>query len=191
MSERPSTRRRTRSALLPPAPAAATPTPEAASPTAKPAKVLPKRPFLLDFFPLENENETRLARFYARLRDGRLSTTRCPKDGELHWPPRTACPRCHREELEWVDLPEEGRLYAFSAVLVGAPLGLEEETPFSVGLVDLDGAPLRLFGRVEGAPWSELRIGQKVRVETYDVGDGRYFYRFRAMPWHAGSGAGR
>ena len=139
-------------------------------------------PYLLDFFPLESERETRLYRFYERLAEGRLSTTRCPKEGTLHWPPRTACPSCHTEELEWVDLPERGTIYAFSAVLAGAPLGMEADLPFAVGLVDLDGAPLRLFGRIEGASYSALRIGETVRVESYEVGDGRVFYRFRAGP---------
>jgi uncharacterized protein len=146
-----------------------------------PGKAPEKRPFLLDFFPLESAEETRLHRFFERLREGRLSTTRCRRDGELHWPPRTVCPICHSEELEWVDLPEVGHVYAFSAVLAGAPLGMEDEVPFAVGLVDLDGAPLRLFGRIEGRPWTELRIGQTVRVEPYDVGDGRAFYRFRTV----------
>ena len=139
-----------------------------------------KRPFLLDFFPLEGPEQTRLSRFYDRLREGRLSTTRCPKDGEWHWPPRTACPKCHSEELDWVDLPETGTIYAFSAVLGGAPLGLEGDVPFSVGLVDLDGAPLRLFGRIDGRPWTDLRIGGRVRVESFELDDGRVFYRFRA-----------
>lgn len=145
-----------------------------------PPRPATKRPFLLDLFPLETEKDTRLSRFYVRLRDGRLSTTRCPKDDLLHWPPRTACPRCHTEELEWTDLPESGRIYAFSAVLAAAPLGLEDEVPFAVGLVDLDGVPLRIFGRIEGKPWASLHIGEKVRVESYEVGDGRVFYRFRA-----------
>jgi uncharacterized OB-fold protein len=138
------------------------------------------RPFLLDFFPLEGSEQTRLARFYDRLREGRLSTTRCTKDGELHWPPRTACPKCHTEELEWIDLPERGQIYAFSAVLGGAPLGMEADVPFAVGLVDLEGVPLRLFGRIEGRPWAELRLGGTVRVEPFALGDGRVFYRFRS-----------
>ena len=82
-------------------------------------------------------------------------------------------------ELEWVDLPKTGRLYAFSAVLAGAPLGMEAEVPFVVGLVDLDGVALRLFGRIEGSPWNECRIGQPVAAETYAIPDGRWFYRFR------------
>ncbi|HLM70883.1 MAG TPA: OB-fold domain-containing protein [Thermoplasmata archaeon] len=173
-------RRSVTSALVsPPEPPAAK---SADPPTPPPRpKSAGKLPFLLDFFPLETADQTRLHRFFERLGEGRLSTTRCRRDGELHWPPRTACPKCHLEELDWVDLPELGHLYAFSAVLAGAPLGMEADVPFAVGLVDLDGAPLRLFGRIEGRPWTELRIGQPVRVETYDIGDGRMFYRFRTV----------
>ncbi len=138
-------------------------------------------PYLLDFFPRESEGESRLARFFARLREGRLSTTRCARDGLL-WPPRTVCPKCHGSELDWVDLPEGGTLYAFSAVLAGAPFGMEADVPFAVGLVDLDGAPLRLFGRIVGRPWDELSVGDRVSVEPYSAPDGRVFYRFRAGP---------
>ncbi len=159
------------------APPSETPAPPPAAPTPPKAE---RRPFLLDFVPLEGESDTRLARFFARLREGRLSTTRCAKDGQLHWPPRVACPTCHTEELDWVDLPTQGRIYAFSAVLAGAPLGMEGDVPFAVGLIDLDGVPLRLFGRIEGRPWNALAVGLAVRVEPYDVGDGRWFYRFRA-----------
>ncbi len=141
----------------------------------------PTVPFLLDFYPLEREDQTRLAAFYAALREGRLTTTRCRRDGALHWPPRTVCPKCHEDAVDWVDLPTQGRIYAFSAVLAGAPLGMEAEVPFVVGLVDLDGAPLRLFGRIEGSAWAEVRIGQTVRVETYTIADGRVFYRFRTV----------
>jgi len=153
------------------------------TPAAPPAEERPRtaKPFLLDFFPLQTEKDSRLARFFARLAEGRLSTTRCPSDGRLMWPPRTVCPVCHREELEWVDLPGDGTIYAFSAVLAGAPLGMEADVPFAVGLVDLAGAPLRLFGRIEGRPWSDLKIGGRVRVEPYALDDGRWFYRFRAV----------
>ncbi len=147
---------------------------------AEPAPGADAVPFLLDFLPREGEAETRLARFFTRLREGRLSTTRCPRDGTLLWPPRTVCPHCHAGGLEWVDLPERGRLYAFSAVLAGAPYGMESEVPFAVGLVDLDGVALRLFGRIVGRPWSELRVGGAVSVEPYATADGRQFYRFRA-----------
>jgi uncharacterized protein len=137
-------------------------------------------PTLLDFYPLEDEKFTELHAFFEHLREGRLTTTKCRKDGKLLWPPRTVCPVCHQADLEWIDLPATGRLYAFSAILAGAPLGMEADVPFSVGLVDLDGVPLRLFGRIEGAQWEALQVGQAVRVEPMDLPDGRVFYRFRA-----------
>ncbi len=136
-------------------------------------------PFLLDFFPLEGPEQTRLSAFFDRLRAGALTTTRCTECQKVHWPPRVACPQCHSEALEWVDLPMSGTIYAFSAVLGGAPSGMEDDVPFAVGLVDLKGAPLRIFGRIEGRPWSELHIGDRVRVEPFESSDGRCFYRFR------------
>jgi uncharacterized protein len=137
-------------------------------------------PFLLDFFPLQDEQHTRLARFFTALRAGRLTTTRCEADGIWLWPPRLVCPKCHSDALVWTDLPKSGRVYAFSAVLAGAPLGMESEVPFVVGLVDLDGVPLRLFGRIAGTTWERCRVGLAVTVEPYDLPDGRIFYRFRA-----------
>ena len=139
-------------------------------------------PFLLDFYPLEEASQTGVSRFFESLRLGRLTTTRCPRDQTLAWPPRTVCPTCHRGDLDWVDLPVHGTLYAFSAVLAGAPLGMEADVPFAVGLVDLEGLPLRLFGRIVGRPWTELAIGTRVRFEPFDLPDGRVFYRFRALP---------
>jgi len=180
MSGPPRPRRPTTAALAPPPPAPDAPSSEP-TPVPSKAKPLEKRPYLLDFFPLETADQTRLHRFFDRLREGRLSTTRCRRDGELHWPPRTACPRCRSDDLEWVDLPDRGHVYAFSAVLAGAPLGMEDDIPFAVGLVDLEGVPLRIFGRIEGRPWASLRIGEPVRTESYDIGGGRVFYRFRTV----------
>lgn len=136
-------------------------------------------PFLLDFFPLEGPEHTRLSAFFDRLKEGRLTTTRCTQCGSVHWPPRVACPECHSEALEWIDLPKDGTIYAWSAVLGGAPSGMEKDVPFAVGLIDLSGSPLRIFGRIEGKPWAELRIGDRVQVEPFEMPDGRSFYRFR------------
>lgn len=140
-----------------------------------------KVPYLLDFYPLEDPKFTRLSAFYDHLRRGRFTTTRCRKDGTLLWPPRVVCPKCHAEEMEWVDLPRVGHVYAFSAVLAGAPLGMEADVPFVVGLVDLDGAPLRLFGRIDGKAWTDCRVGMPVKVEAVEAPDDRVFYRFRAV----------
>ena len=43
----------------------------------------------------------------------------------------------------------------------------------------LEGSPLRVFARIEGKPWNELQDQRPVKVEPFDVPDGRIFYRFR------------
>ncbi len=153
----------------------------ALAPESPPKKPAAPPPFLLDFFPLEGATQTRLSPFFDHLQSGRLTTTKCRRDGQLSWPPRVVCPKCHTSDLDWVDLPRDGRVYAFSAVLVGAPLGMEAEVPFVVGLVELEGVPFRLFGRIVGTSWEACRVGQSVRAEPYDLGDGRVFYRFRVV----------
>jgi uncharacterized OB-fold protein len=134
---------------------------------------------LLDFYPPEDPRQTRIAPFFDALKEGRFVTTECPLDGRVHWPPAVACPVCHQEGLRWHELPRRGTLYAFSEVRGGAPLGMEEGVPFVVGMVDLPGEDFRLFSRIVGAPFAALHIGDEVQWETYPVGDGRTFYRYR------------
>jgi len=135
-------------------------------PSPPPAVVSPpeRLPYLLDLYPSEAPTQTRLSPFFDALRHGRFTTTRCRKDRKLLWPPRVVCPTCHSADLEWVDLPTTGRIYAFSALLAGAPVGQEADLPRVVGLVELDGSPLRLFGRLLGIDWTECRIGLAVAV---------------------------
>lgn len=139
-------------------------------------------PRLLDFYELQTAEHTRIHEFYDRLRDGVLSTTRCTECGALHYPPRVVCPECTGDDLEYVDLPETGELYAFSAVRGGAPMGMADDVPFTVGVVDLDGVDVRLSARIDGADVDDLEIGDPVRLKVVDI-DGpadheRVFYRF-------------
>jgi uncharacterized OB-fold protein len=64
---------------------------------------------------------------------------------------------------------------------------MESDVPFNVGLIDLEGVQLRLFGRIEGARWDGLRIGQTVRVAPWSLDDGRVFYRFHIEAGAAGA----
>jgi uncharacterized OB-fold protein len=137
-------------------------------------------PRLLDFYELQNEATTEIVEFYDNLRDGQLTTTQCEECGELHFPPRIVCPECRSEDLEYVDLPHEGELFAFSTVRAGAPMGMEEEVPFVTGIVDL--GPVKLSARIDDAEYDDLAIGDPVEMKIVEI-DGpvdheRVFYRF-------------
>ena len=137
-------------------------------------------PYLLDFYPLQEEEHTRISPFFDALREGRFTTTQCTTCQALHWQPRVVCPECLGDALAWVDLPLEGTLYAFTALEKGAPMGMEHDVPFCIGVVELaaPGRTLRLLSRLDDARYGDLRLGQRVRLKVLDLPDGRVFYRF-------------
>ncbi|MEE9163173.1 MAG: Zn-ribbon domain-containing OB-fold protein [Thermoplasmata archaeon] len=143
------------------------------------AKAEDRVPYLLDFYPLQGEEHTRIYPFFDHLREGRLTTTRCVACGEVLWQPRVVCPHCNGDEMEWIDLPQEGEIFAFTSVRLGAPTGMEDDLPFVIGIVTLKGADLQILARIDGDEES-LRIGQPVRVAVDHLPDGRVWFRFRS-----------
>jgi len=135
-----------------------------------------KLPYMLDFYPLEDEKFTRINKFFQNLKEQKLTTTKCKNCGKLLWPPRIVCPECFSENLEWVDLGVEGELYAFTEMRLGAPLGFVEDVPFCIGIVKIGG--LLISARIDDAKYEDLKIGDKVRLKIVELEDGRVFYRF-------------
>jgi uncharacterized OB-fold protein len=137
-------------------------------------------PRLLDFYDLQDPDHTQIHDFYANLRDGRLTTTTCGDCGALHFPPRIVCPECTSDDLSYTGLPHEGTLYAFSEIRGTAAIGMTDDTPFVVGVVDL--GEVRLSARIDGVAYDDLSIGDPVQLKIVDI-DGprdheRAFYRF-------------
>lgn len=138
-----------------------------------------KLPYMLDFYPLEDEKNTRISQFFKNLREGRLTTTKCKKCSKLLWPPRVICSVCLSDKLEWVDLGAEGELYAFTEMKAGPPLGFAQDVPFCIGMVKIGG--LLISARIDNARYEDLRIGEKVKLKIVELEDGRVFYRFRRI----------
>ncbi|MFZ5632472.1 MAG: Zn-ribbon domain-containing OB-fold protein [Bacillota bacterium] len=120
----------------------------------------------MDMYPLQSADFNRIHPFYDHLREGRLTTTRCPDCGRQSFPPRVICPQCLSEKLEWVDLPTTGRVLVATEEEVGVPVGFE--TPLIHALVDL-GGQLTLFARVKGCQMGELKEGDEVRLVVFPV----------------------
>jgi len=135
-----------------------------------------KLPYMLDFYPLEDDKSTRVSQFFKKLKEGRLTTTKCKKCGRVLWPPRIVCSNCLSNELEWVDLGSEGELYAFTEMKLGAPLGFVEDVPFCIGIVRIGG--LLISTRIDKAKYDQLKIGDKLQLKIVELKDGRVFYRF-------------
>ena len=136
----------------------------------------------IDPFPLESADQTKLHEFYARLADGRLATTRCAGCGATAWPPRGFCPECASDRFEWVDLPREGTVHAFSVQEAGLPAGFEGPRVFAI--VKVGGH--RVFSVLTGAEPGAVRVGQPVALAPLRVADGpgggpRWLPAFRVL----------
>ncbi len=129
-----------------------------------------KLPFMLDFYPLEDAKTTEISQFFQNLKQGKLTTTKCKKCGQLLWPPRIVCPNCFSSEFDWVDLGKEGELYAFTDICIGAPLGFVQDAPFTVGFVKISG--LTISSRIDNAKYDQLKIGDKLQLKIVELGDG-------------------
>ena len=120
-----------------------------------------------DPFPLESADDTKLHEFYARLADGRLATTRCRGCGAVAWPPRGLCAQCVCDRFEWVDLPREGTIHAFTVQEAGLPAGFDGPRVFAI--VKIDGH--RVFSIVRDVDPKTVGIGQRVRLAPMRVAD--------------------
>jgi uncharacterized OB-fold protein len=120
-----------------------------------------------DPFPLESPDQTKLHEFYTRLAEGRLATTKCAACGKAAWPPRGFCGECGSDRYDWMDLPGEGTVHAFTVQETGLPAGFDGPRVFVI--VKLDG--LRVFSILTGADPAQVTIGQRVRLAPLRVAD--------------------
>lgn len=133
-----------------------------------------------DPFPLETADQNKLHEFYSRLAAGRLSTTRCTTCGRTAWPPRGFCADCVSDVFDWVDLPADGTIHAFTIQDTGLPAGFEGPRVFAI--VKVDGH--RVFAVVRDSDPAVITLGQRVRLAPLRVADDskgnpRYLPAFR------------
>ena len=121
----------------------------------------------VDPFPLESAGQTKLHEFYEYLAAGRLVTTACRGCKRLDWPPRGFCPQCGSDQYDWVDLPQEGILHAFTVQETGVPSGFDK--PLIFGIVKIHN--LRLFSRIVETDPGGLGVGKRVQFTSLRIAD--------------------
>jgi uncharacterized OB-fold protein len=112
--------------------------------------------------------------FAVHLKDGRLMGSSCKGCGYTTFPPRADCPECLAGEFEFKEYSGKGKVLTFTEI-AAAPTGFEDEVPYTVAVVELEGGGRLLAWVGDTIPAAEMDIGTEVQVvpriadETEDI----------------------
>jgi len=104
--------------------------------------------------------------YFVAAREGRLLVKHCIECGAAHHYPRTLCPFCHSDRLEWRQFTGTGTIYTFTITRKAGPV------PYALAYVTLDGLGVTMMTNIVDCDLDSLRIGQKVSLVFKDCADG-------------------
>ena len=118
-----------------------------------------------NFLPPSNRHSPWARPFWDGLSEHKLLGPSCTSCGTAFFPPRPYCPECLGDSLEWRELSGRGTLHSWTKIRVAGP---EFDTPFFLGLVDLEDGIGRLAAKIIDVEPERLKIGMPVRVSYVD-----------------------
>lgn len=93
--------------------------------------------------------------YFTAAKEGRLLLKHCTACGKIHHYPRSLCPFCWSQDLDWVEASGLGTIYTYSVTRRG--------TPYCIAYVTLEEGP-RLMTNIVDCDLDQVRIGDSVRV---------------------------
>jgi uncharacterized protein len=117
------------------------------------------------------------AAFNQFVNENKLMAARCSQCEATYLPPRAICPKCHGDQLEWVELEGHGRLAAFTSIYIAPSFmidqGFGRDNPYVTGIVELaEGVKIsaRLLG-VDAQNPASILIGIPLAVAFIQEGE--------------------
>lgn len=99
--------------------------------------------------------------FYEFLKNQMFGTTRRRNCSNVDFPPRMFCSRCYAEDMEWVEVPKEEKVIAFTR----QKRALRFTDPETIGVLEIGYFP-RVITKIEG---EDLRIGDRAFLVFIEV----------------------
>ncbi len=110
----------------------------------------------------------------------RLVVQRCTDCAHTRLPPAPICPECRSDGSEWQEVSGRGEIYSYT--VVHRPIALDQQVPFVIAVVALEGAGgVRMISNIVDADPDELSIGLALEVAWEDMSDDLAIPRFRIL----------
>ena len=106
------------------------------------------------------------------------------RTGKVFFPPRLVEPGNGNRRFKPVKLSYDGTVLTYTVIRV-APIGFETQSPFAIGVIELDDGG-RITSQIVDVPVDKVKIGMKVRVEFRKIQDdgasGIHLYGYKVVP---------
>ena len=108
--------------------------------------------------------------YWDAARAGTLMLQRCTSCQLPRFYPRTLCPSCWSDRVEWIEASGRGRVHSFTIIRRPPAPAFTARLPYVVALIDLDEGP-RMMANVVGDDALEVAIDDAVTVTFETRGD--------------------
>ncbi|MEB3779723.1 MAG: Zn-ribbon domain-containing OB-fold protein [Desulfurococcales archaeon] len=106
----------------------------------------------------------RIKKFFDALSEGKILATRCKATGKIYFPPQVDCPDAPDSEVEWIELPRDGELVAYT-IIYTKPYSFSHYQDYTVGIARLSNG-VQILAWVRETDPKKLRVGMKVKLEV-------------------------
>ena len=115
--------------------------------------------------------------FWDGVRQHKLLVQKCSSCGKLRHIPKPLCSSCLSQEYTWAPLTGRGHVYTYTIMNRAPAVGFQEDLPYAVALVELEGG-IRMISNIVGCTPQEVRIGMPVKAVYEDVNDQISLFKF-------------
>jgi uncharacterized OB-fold protein len=106
--------------------------------------------------------------FWEAAKRHELVIPRCTICDHLFFYPRSECPRCLSNHLEWMQVSGRGRLHTYTVVYQPANAAFRDDTPYIYAVVQLDEGP-RMVSNVVQCEIDAVRVDMPLEAIFDDV----------------------
>lgn len=106
----------------------------------------------------------RIKQFFNALAENKIMATRCRDCETIYFPPQADCAKCRKDNIEWIELPREGKLVTYTVINV-KPDSFAHYDDYIVGIAELENG-IHITAWVRETDPKNLKIGQKVKLEV-------------------------
>jgi uncharacterized protein len=106
--------------------------------------------------------------FWEAAKRHELVMPRCKTCDQVFFYPRSECPRCLSNHLEWVRVSGRGRLHTYTIVYQPANVAFRDDTPYIYAVVQLDEGP-RMVSNVVQCDLDAVKVDMPLEAIFDDV----------------------